>query len=84
MTVIHSGVFSVIKSFPEQKDVIKHLIKNKDSFLTLCEDYRVCKEALAHWDLSDAAEAPARSLEYQALLQELEAEIMQNVNEFQK
>jgi len=84
MTVIHSGVFAVIKKFPEQKDAIKRLLKKEGSFLTLCEDYRVCKEALEHWDLSDAKEAPARSREYRALLQELEAEIMQNVNEFQR
>ena len=52
--------------------------------MTLCEDYRVGKEALGHWRVSDSEEAPARSSEYRALLQELEAEIMQNVNEFQK
>ena len=84
MTVIHSGVFSVIKSFPEQKGVIKSLLKKKGSFPTLCEDYRICKEALAHWNLSDSEEAPERSREYQSLLQELEAEIMQNVKEFQR
>jgi len=84
MTIIHSGVFSVIKSFPEQKDAIKGLLKKKDSFLTLCEDYRICKEALAHWNLSDSEQAPLRIREYRTLLQELKAEIMQNVNEFER
>ena len=84
MTVIHSSVFSVIKNFPEQKNVIKHLIKKKDSFLTLCEDYRLCKEALEHWNRSELQEAYIRKREYRSLLQELEAEILQNVNEFRR
>jgi hypothetical protein len=82
MTVIHSGVFSVLKDFPDQKEIIKHLFMEKEQFLILCEDYRVCKEALVHWRLSDSERAPALCREYLALLQELEAEILQNVNEF--
>ena len=79
MKVIHTGIFSIIKKFPEQKNVIRRLLKKNDSFMTLCEDYRICEEALEHWKLSESDEAPLRRNEYRSLLQELEAEIIQNV-----
>ncbi|MCP4196981.1 MAG: hypothetical protein GY762_07490, partial [Proteobacteria bacterium] len=59
----------------------KALFKNNESFKTLCKDYRRCTEALQHWNQSLDEDAPARVREYEALLQELEEEILQNVNE---
>ena len=45
-------------------------------------DCRMCKEALEHWNLSELKDAPIRSRKYRSFLNELEAEIMQNVKEF--
>jgi hypothetical protein len=81
MTVIQPSLFSIFKRFPERKETIKVLFKNNESFKTLCEDYRRCAEALHHWNQSLDEDAPARTREYEALLRELEEEILQNVNE---
>ena len=82
MPVIPSSVFLVIKKFPEHKGEIQRLFKSDDEFLTLCDDYRMCKEALAYWNISDSDQAPLRVNEYQLLLKELENEILLSVNDF--
>jgi hypothetical protein len=81
MTVIQPSLFILFERFPERKETIKALFKNNESFRTLCEDYRLCAEALQHWNQSLDEDAPARMREYEALLQQLEEEILQNVNE---
>ena len=82
MSIIHSSIFLVIKKFPAHKGVIQRLSEYNDEFLTLCEDYRICKEALEYWNLSDSDKAPERCSEYQSLLNELENEILLNVHDF--
>jgi len=82
MPVIPSSIFLVIKKFPEHKGAIQRLFKSDDEFLTLCNDYRMCKEALAYWNISNSEQAPLRVSEYQSLLEELENEILLNVHEF--
>ena len=81
MTVIHFSLFNILERFPERMEEIKALFKNNESFKTLCEDYRQCAEALQHWNQSLDKDAPARVREYEALLCELEEEILQDVNE---
>ena len=77
MPVIQTSLFSVIKHFPERKDIVKRLFKESENFKAVCEDYQECAKALHHWDRSDSEEASLRKSEYSALLQELEAEILQ-------
>jgi hypothetical protein len=48
----------------------------------MCDDYRLCSEALKGWNQSESEEAPARRKEYAELLQDLEAEILQSLDEF--
>ena len=81
MTVIQLSLFSILERFPERMEEIKALFKNNESFKMLCEDYRRCAEALQHWNQSLDEDAPARVREYEALLWELEEEILQNVSE---
>lgn len=81
MAVIPSSVFSVIKKFPDHKVVIQRLFQSNDEFLTLCDDYRMCKEALAYWNNSDSEQAASRINEYQTLMLELENEILSKVHE---
>ena len=80
MPVIPSSVLLVIKKFPEHKAVIQRLFRSNDEFLTLCDDYRMCKEALAYWNISASNQAPSRADEYQSLLKELETEILMSLN----
>jgi hypothetical protein len=81
MTVIQPSLFSLFERFPERKETIRARFQNNESFKTLCEDYRRCAEALQRWKQSLNEDAPARVREYEALLRELEEEILQNVNE---
>ena len=81
MTLIKKAVFYVLERFPDRKPAIAGLFKESRDFQSLCEDYRQCLEALRHWKGSEEEDAPARRREYAALLIELEAEILQNLNE---
>ena len=81
MTVIKTSVFSVVKRFPDRKDTVKRLFKRSVTFQTICEDYLQCVEALRYWKQSAEENATARTREYEGLLIDLEAEILQNLNE---
>jgi hypothetical protein len=80
MTIIQPSLFSLFKRFPDRKQTIKALFEKSESFQTICDDYRQCAEALRHWNRSSDEDAPARTREYEALLRELEEEILQNVD----
>jgi len=79
MAVLRPGLFAVIERFPHRKAAVRQLFKEKDSFQTLCEDYWRCAEALEHWNQDTSEEAVVRRDEYTALLQDLEAEILENL-----
>ena len=82
MPLIQTSVFAVLKQFPDRKDTVKQLFRESESFQSVCEDYRRCAAALRRWSDSASEEAPARREEYAALLQDLEAEILQCLDEF--
>ena len=82
MPVIQTSVFTVVKRFPDRGDTVKQLFKESKTFQNVCEDYRRCAEALQHWNQSTSDEAPVRREEYAALLLDLEAEILQSLDEF--
>ena len=79
MSIIRTSLFAVIKRFPHRKAALRQLFKENDSFQTLCEDYWKCAEALRHWNQSASEEAVVRREEYAELLQDLEAEILENL-----
>jgi hypothetical protein len=81
MPVIETSLFSVIKRFPDRKEAVKQLFAESEFFQTVCEDYRKCAEALRHWDQSASEEAPVRRKEYASLQKDLEAEILEILNE---
>lgn len=83
MPIIQEGLFTVCKRFPDRMDKVKRLFGESETFQATCEDYVRCAEALRYWHQSDSEEAPARRKEYAALLKDLEAEILQNLNESQ-
>ncbi len=63
--------------FPYKKQSIDLLMAKDPEFLTLCEDYDACVNALRHWAASKAPEAETRVQEYRVLVRELEDEIIQ-------
>lgn len=81
MSVIQQSLLTICDRFPDRVEKIKALFNNDESFKTLCEDYRRCAEALQHWNQSLDENASMRVGEYEALLRELEEEILQTVNE---
>ena len=81
MSVIRTGIFTLIERFPEHMDSLKLLYRESETFHTICEDYRRCAEALKRWDHSASEDAPALRVEYKDLLHDLELEILQYLNE---
>ena len=81
MTVIQTSVFSVMRKFPDRRDRIMRLFREREDFRTMCEDYEKCLMSLRHWSASEGEEAAARKDEYAAILLELEAEISQHLEE---
>jgi hypothetical protein len=81
MPVITSSLFLIIKRFPEHKEAIRRLYRESENFKEACEDYQKCADALRHWEQSDSEDACERRNEYAAFLQDLEAEILQNLKE---
>lgn len=63
--------------FPNQKDRIDHLMAQDSEFLSLCEDYDACVDALRYWAAANGPEAENRVIEYHTLIKELEEEISQ-------
>ena len=70
---------SIIKRFPEKIHALTLLMAEDPAFLAVCEDYDACIEALRYWSRSNEPEAAARINEYNALVRELEEEIIQIV-----
>ena len=70
---------NILKRFPEKIHTLTVLMAEIPEFLAVCEDYEACVEALRYWAQSNEPEAEARTQEYRALVQELEAEIIQAV-----
>lgn len=81
MPVVHSSLFYVVRRFPYHKDTIHQFFKENEDFKIICDDYRLCSEALTGWKQSESEEAPARRKEYADLLHGLELEISQILNE---
>jgi hypothetical protein len=81
VTVIKSSVFHILEKFPERAGDIRRLYRQSQEFQSVCEDYRLCAEALHHWNQSRGKDAPARRLEYEQLSQELVDEIWLCLNQ---
>ena len=81
MPVIQTSIFTVIERFPDHKDSILQFFKEHQNFQIICDDYRLCAESLKRWNQSTSKEASVRRKEYADLMQELEAEILQFLDE---
>jgi hypothetical protein len=65
------------EQFSDKKPSIDLLMAEDPEFLSLCEDYDACANALRYWTQSKEPEAKTRVNEYRALVRELEEEIAQ-------
>jgi len=81
MPVVQSSVFNVLKRFPDRRDRVMGLFREREDFRAICEDYEKCLLSLRHWSGSEAQEAAARREEYAAMLDVLGAEIIRHLNE---
>lgn len=80
MTIVQTSVFSVLRKFPDRRDRIMGLFKEREDFRAMCEDYEKCLMSLRHWSASEAEEAAERKEEYTAIRVDLETEISQNLD----
>jgi hypothetical protein len=64
----------VLERFAEHGDQVARRLAADSEFRSLCQEYEVCAQALAHWSQA-AQESPDRVTEYTQLLEELEQEI---------
>ena len=62
---------------PDKKHSIDLLAAEDPEFLSLCEDYEACVNALRYWARSEKPEADTRVQEYHTLIRELQEEITQ-------
>lgn len=81
MKVIHTHLYTILERFPDHKEAVRVLFNKSEAFRSVCKDYGQCLNALEHWNRSTSGDAPARRQEYAALLEELEAEILQSLME---
>ena len=79
MSVIHSGVFLLMKRFPDCKDALLQMYRTSKSFRSICENYQECLEAVRYWSQSEHETAVDRHREYQSLLHELEQDILESL-----
>ena len=84
MSVIKPNIFSVVRRFPRREQAIKGLFRTSDSFRTLCEDYHLCAQALERWNAIETEVSQARAAEYSALMEGLEAELIQVLDQYEK
>jgi hypothetical protein len=80
MPVVGTNLSIDLEKISDYGDTIKRLFRGNEAFQILCEDYRICSEALRHWNQSASEVAPARREEYVAILKDTEAEVLQFLN----
>lgn len=69
----------ILEQFPEKSHTIAGLLEEDPEFLTLCEDYDTCVNALRYWEQSKEPEAKTRVNEYRTLVREIKEEIKEEL-----
>ena len=65
------------KRFSDQKYSIDQLMTKDSEFLSLCDDYDACINALQYWTKSKEPEAESRIDEFRNIVRELEEEVIE-------
>ena len=71
------GTCHIIERFPDQKYSIDQLMAKDPEFLSLCEDYDACINAVQYWSQSKEPEAAIMIDEFRNIAQELEEEVVE-------
>ncbi len=69
--------YHIRERFADKKQSLDLLMAEDPEFLSLCEDYDACVNALRYWTESKEPEAKTRVNEYRVLVRELQEEIAQ-------
>jgi hypothetical protein len=81
LSVIHPGLFLILRRFLDRKDDLRQMYRASKSFRSICQNYQKCSEALRYWAEAEHEQALDRQREYSALLHDLELEVIQSLNE---
>jgi len=65
------------KRFSDQKYSIDQLMTKDSEFLSLCDDYDACINALQYWTKSKEPEAESMIDEFRNIVRELEEEVIE-------
>ncbi len=77
----HPDLLFVTKHLSMHRDILQKRYLTSKKLQSICEDYRRCHDALAFWMNPDNKNSVKLQAEYSGLLLELEAEIMEILNE---
>ncbi|MGF1624269.1 MAG: hypothetical protein ACFCVH_05250 [Alphaproteobacteria bacterium] len=66
----------VLERFPEHAALIRRLMVSNIGFRAICDDYAVAAAALRHWEAMSGELSEERQVEYRALVDGLEHEIL--------
>jgi hypothetical protein len=75
------GVLAAIRLLPKHRKSIEELVMSSENFRTLCGDLAEAETTLQRWESSTLPAKDARCSEYRLLINELEAEIRQEIRE---
>ncbi len=70
-------IHHILERFPDQKYNIDWLMAKDSEFLSLCEDYDACINALQYWAQSEDPEAETMVDEFSDIARELEEEVIE-------
>ena len=74
------GVLAAIRHLPAHGRSIKERALRSESFRALCADLAEAERALAEWESSLLPIRKARCIEYQQLIESLEAELKETLD----
>jgi len=77
---VNDRAYHIRECFPDKNQCIDLLMAEDPEFITMCEDYDACVNALRYWTESKESEAKTRVDEYRALCRELQEEIAQAID----
>ena len=80
----HAPVSSVVERFKHRAEVIEAAFKQSHDFRILAKDHESCSRALDRWNRAESAIAVQRREEYAVLLAELDHEIQDWLDAFER
>ena len=74
---MNSETYHIRERFPDQKYSIDQLMAKNPEFLSVCDDYDACINAIQYWRQSNEPEAAIMIDEFRDIAQELEEEVVE-------